>query len=464
MDGLRRTAAVALIVALGAGWAGCAGREADDRATPVPVVVDTDMGADDILALLYLLGRDDVNVVAVTVVGDGIVRCPKGADNARAVLAAAGRTDIPVAYGGIRPMAAAGAAFPDQWRDQADGLYGMADHWSAPDGEPAADAAALMAGKIRERRATRILALGPLTTVATVLRQPGVADAAPRVIVSGGAVNEPGNMPRDGGPSVAEWNIGADPDAAQAVLRSGHTDLWVTLDASNEVPADPWFVSALAGIDRGVAGEAAMSFLRANPGLSRGGFFYWDPLAAVTVTDLTVVTTRAARLAVRTDPSESGRTVEEPTGTPTTVTTKANPIRFAEAMLTAYGRPGDSGPAYRPGVPAIQVTRELGAFRMDAPALLPAGDTTIGFDATSGGGYVVVIGQLAAGRTYADVERAVAAGVTTPPPWFTVVAVVDVPAGSRPTWLVDLPVGSFAAVAAHANGSELTALGSLTVR
>ena len=89
-------------------------------------MVDTDMGADDILALLYLLGRPDVDVVGVSVVGDGIVRCPVGASNARAVLAAAGRTDIPVACGTDRPLAGQ-VAFPDAWRTQADGLYGMAD-------------------------------------------------------------------------------------------------------------------------------------------------------------------------------------------------------------------------------------------------------------------------------------------------------------------------------------------------
>src|SRR5690348_13633205 len=69
------------------------------RSGPTAVVVDTDMGADDIIALLYLLGRPDVRVVAVTVVGDGIAHGRAGADNARALLAAAGRSDVPVGYG-----------------------------------------------------------------------------------------------------------------------------------------------------------------------------------------------------------------------------------------------------------------------------------------------------------------------------------------------------------------------------
>jgi hypothetical protein len=77
----------------------------------MPVAVDTDLGADDIVALLYLLGRRDVDVVAVTVVGDGLVRCPVGGVHARAVLAAAGCPGIPVAYGTDRPLAGT-AAFP----------------------------------------------------------------------------------------------------------------------------------------------------------------------------------------------------------------------------------------------------------------------------------------------------------------------------------------------------------------
>ncbi len=71
------------------------------------------------------------------------------------------------------------------------------------------------------------------------------------MIVSGGAVNGSGNMPTEGRLlPVAEWNIGVDPVAADKVLRSGVAQVWVPLDASNEVPLDAWFVAALGAEPR----------------------------------------------------------------------------------------------------------------------------------------------------------------------------------------------------------------------
>src|SRR6185369_107354 len=118
-----------MLVLLAAG--ACGAGENTRPVPPVPVAVDTDLGADDIIAILYLLGRPEVDIVSVTVVGDGLVHCPTGVTNARAILAAAGRGDIPVACGARAPIAAA-VAFPDAWRTQADGFYGMAEQWDAP--------------------------------------------------------------------------------------------------------------------------------------------------------------------------------------------------------------------------------------------------------------------------------------------------------------------------------------------
>ena len=67
---------VALVLAVGAVLAACGGAPVEPTArpagAPTPVVVDTDMSTDDVLALLYLLGRRDVDVRAVAVSGTGI--------------------------------------------------------------------------------------------------------------------------------------------------------------------------------------------------------------------------------------------------------------------------------------------------------------------------------------------------------------------------------------------------------
>ena len=177
------------------------------------------------------------------------------------------------------------------------------------------------------------------------------------------------------------------------------------------------------------------------------------------------VTNQPSMLAVRTTGAETGRTAVDPAGMPVTVATKADPTAFATAMLRAYGPvDGSALAAYSPGASDVRVTRELGAFRLDRPATLPAGDTTIGLEATTGGAYAVVVGRLTQGRTLADVHTAIAQGVTSVPPWFEVEATIEVPAGSRPTWIVNLPVGEHAVVASPNGGSTLVALGQITTR
>jgi hypothetical protein len=120
---------VALVLAVGAVLAACGGNAhegptARPAAAPTPVVVDTDMSTDDVLALAYLLGRRDVDLRAVAVSGTGIADCPEGARNARALLAYAGRGDVPVGCGRPDPLAGANG-FPPEWRARADELFGL---------------------------------------------------------------------------------------------------------------------------------------------------------------------------------------------------------------------------------------------------------------------------------------------------------------------------------------------------
>jgi len=86
-----------------------------------PIVVDTDMGSDDVMALLYLLERRDVRIAAVTVAGDGLAHCDAGVRNARAVLALAGSPGTPVACGRPSPLAGHNT-FPEEWRTYSDDL------------------------------------------------------------------------------------------------------------------------------------------------------------------------------------------------------------------------------------------------------------------------------------------------------------------------------------------------------
>ena len=94
-------------------------------AARVRVVVDTDLAADDLVALAFLLSSPGADVVAVTVSGTGEVRCPAGLAVVRGLLAATGDEKVPTACGRSSPLAG-GRAFPKEWRDAADDAWGLA--------------------------------------------------------------------------------------------------------------------------------------------------------------------------------------------------------------------------------------------------------------------------------------------------------------------------------------------------
>ncbi|HET7521572.1 MAG TPA: nucleoside hydrolase [Candidatus Limnocylindria bacterium] len=127
----RPTACLAGILAVTAVLAACAGTSGQSSSpTPSPVggsgviVIDTDMGADDILALAVLLSSEDVDVRAVTVAATGLAHCAGGVRVLRGLLHELGRGDIPVGCGREQP-GDGGRAFPEEWRAAADGGYGL---------------------------------------------------------------------------------------------------------------------------------------------------------------------------------------------------------------------------------------------------------------------------------------------------------------------------------------------------
>src|SRR3954451_11495510 len=94
------------------------------RDGPRPILVDTDLDADDLVALAILLGDPEVDIRAVTVSGTGIIHCLPGVDVARRWLAAFGRRDVRVACG-RETTGPDGRAFPDGSRASADAGFGL---------------------------------------------------------------------------------------------------------------------------------------------------------------------------------------------------------------------------------------------------------------------------------------------------------------------------------------------------
>lgn len=282
-------------------------------ASLIRLVVDTDLAADDVIALAYLASDPRVELLAVTVAGTGEVSCPRGAQIAADLLVALGRPDVPVGCGAPDPLDG-DRRFPAEWRALADDAWGL----ELPDGGAPGDtdAVSLLIEKFASEEPLTVLTLGPLTNIAqALLTRRGLATSSDRVVVMGGAFEAGGNVvPDQGVPLDAEWNFYIDPTAAAAVVTSGVPLTLVPLDASNGVPVTDSLRELLTNNNTRAATDIVRQLLERYPPP-----YLWDPLAAITVTDPALVPTRAARVEVILDGESSGTTIENPTATTVTV-------------------------------------------------------------------------------------------------------------------------------------------------
>ena len=148
----------------------------------------------------------------------------------------------------------------------------------------ASSAIELISSLASEHESLTVLTLGPLTNLAdALLADGGLADMLGAVYVMGGALHVPGNLVCCGAPegnSVAEWNVYVDPHATQVVVDSGLEPSFVSLDGTSQVPVTPAFAAlAMDGASRSAARVLADLFA-ANPFMTDGSYFLWDPLAA----------------------------------------------------------------------------------------------------------------------------------------------------------------------------------------
>ncbi len=304
-----------------------------------PIVIDTDMAADDWLAILYLLGRSDVDVQAITVTGTGEAHCSAGTRNALNLVALAGRPEIPVACGREAPLEG-DHAFPAEWRERVDDLLGLTlpENGRETSGESAVE---LLARIIRESpQKVHLVTLGPLTNVGEVLEvEPGLAMNIEMITVMGGAVKVAGNVGESSNieNEVAEWNIYVDPRAAAEVFGSGAPLTLVPLDATNHVPLSLEFYRRLEKDRTTSVAEFVYRVVAAQGDFVRSGtYYFWDPLAAAIATEEELGTFQEIPLiVVEEEGVESGRTLESERGNITRVTMEADRERFEVLFLDA---------------------------------------------------------------------------------------------------------------------------------
>jgi inosine-uridine nucleoside N-ribohydrolase len=306
------------------------------------VIIDTDAGSDDLMAIAFLLSRPDIHVEAITIV-NGMAHVQAGGRNVLRLLALADRRDVHVYLGRETPLSG-NAEFPAEWRRRSDDLPGVTlpEPARAIESQPAAE---FLSKRLADTvHPVQMLTLGPLTNLAEAFsRTPRVARAIRQLVIMGGAIRVSGNL-GDGGAfktdnSAAEWNMFIDPAAAKAVFASGAPIRLVPLDATQRVPIDMALLEQLQSRAETPVAHFVAQILATNRDFIRQGFYFaWDPLAAAALANPAVVTFKPLAIDISDKPSELGRTVETKRRRANAqVAIDADVLRFRDVFMTALG-------------------------------------------------------------------------------------------------------------------------------
>jgi pyrimidine-specific ribonucleoside hydrolase len=304
----------------------------------IPLIVDTDLGNDDVLALLYLMQHPAVDLQAITVVGTGLVHCQPGIRHVHGLLELTQSGEIPVSCGDEQPLDAE-HPFPDAWRQGADRLWGLNLPINQRQPSP------LPAPQLLVERLTNspvpqvVLALGPLTNLAQAIQaSPEVIGKIARLYIMGGAVEAPGNVYDPGlgfDNRTAEWNIYADPLAADIVFESGVPITLIPLDATNHVPVTMSLFQRLRGNLNTRAATFTYNIFYINQGwIQTGKYYLWDTLTAAVLTAEELARFQDYELVIVTESGpDFGRTLATSSGSPVRVATWADAPLFEEIFL-----------------------------------------------------------------------------------------------------------------------------------
>ncbi len=224
---------------------------------PRKIIIDTDPGQDDAVAILLALASpQELEVLGVVAVA-GNVSLAHNARNARKIVELAGRPDVPVYAGCSRPMrrqlvtaehvhGETGLNGPDlpeptiQLQDQHGVDYIIETLMAAEPGT------------------ITLCTLGPLTNIAMALiKQPAIAERIAEIVMMGGAYFEVGNIT-----PAAEFNIYVDPEAADVVLRCGAPITILPLDVTHQIQSTPERLAAILALGNksGQAVHAMLTF------------------------------------------------------------------------------------------------------------------------------------------------------------------------------------------------------------
>ena len=187
------------------------------------ILVDTDMGIDDWIAILYLLKHPKADIFGVTLSGAGLSGIKEGIDHMvrlQEIAGAISTKNIPIAIGREKAVAQANP-YPKYLRDQTNHFYGLDQKISHVANISNLSAEDFLIQQVTEHKGADILALGPLTNIALAMQKDKTfSKKVGRLVIMGGAVNVSGNVHFLGHEenTSAECNVFSDPEAASIVF------------------------------------------------------------------------------------------------------------------------------------------------------------------------------------------------------------------------------------------------------
>ncbi len=220
-----------------------------------PIILDTDPGQDDAIAILTALASPELDVLGITCVA-GNVPLPLTLANARKLVELSGRSDVPVFAGCSRPFVRSLVT-----AEHVHGKTGL-DGPELPEPTLPVDerhAVDFIIDTLRSHpEPVTLCPVGPLTNIAmAIVKEPSIVENIAEIVVMGGAWREGGNIT-----PAAEFNIYVDPHAAHTVFESGAPIVVHSLDVTHRaLMSDEWIESLRSlGTDVGIASAEMLAF------------------------------------------------------------------------------------------------------------------------------------------------------------------------------------------------------------
>jgi purine nucleosidase len=275
------------------------------------VLIDTDPGVDDAMAILFALRSPELEVIALTTVF-GNAGVAHTTQNALRLLELEGHQHIPVAKGADRPLVRARG----QLGTHVHGLDGMGGlNLPQPQGKPIDTAAAqyIVDTIMANPGEITLLPVGPLSNIGlALLIEPAIAQNVKEVIIMGGSAYDRGNAS-----PVGEANIFNDPEAAALVFSAGWPLTMVGLDATHRCIMTKSYLEDLCAVGNpavALMGQILPCYQTFHDDIygMKGNIHTHDPSAVAYAIDPSLFKTQEMPVYVVTDGRSAGDTVPDP--------------------------------------------------------------------------------------------------------------------------------------------------------